>query len=68
MTAALGTAAGATLLEELVSGPGASALRDAADSVLQVSAVVSVIAALPLLPLLRRRGGQEQEAGASAPA
>ncbi len=68
MTAALGTAAGATLIEELVSGPGPPALRDAADSVLQLSAVVSVIAALPLLPLLRRRGGQEQEAEASAPA
>jgi MFS family permease len=64
MTAALGTAAGATMIEELVSGPGATALRDATADVLRVSAVVSIIAALPLLPLLRPRRAQEQEAPA----
>lgn len=55
MTAALATTVGATALEELVSGPGPAALGDAADTVLRATAIVSVAAALPLIPLLRRR-------------
>ena len=59
--AGLATAAGATAVEELVSGPGPAALGDAIDTVLRAGAIVALASALPLIPLIRRGRPAEVE-------
>jgi MFS family permease len=64
--AGLATAAGATAVEELVSGPGPAALGDAIDTVLRAGAIVALASALPLIPLVRRGRAAQVEAAPSA--
>jgi EmrB/QacA subfamily drug resistance transporter len=67
MMAALATAAGATAVEELASGPGAAALGNAIDTVLRAGAIIALASALPLIPLIRRgRAAQVESEPAAA--